>query len=83
MDIRTTLEALYDAFNAHDLDRIRRSFPRTVSWTCPEGAIRGGRTSRANRAFEQRWPHVEGLPDVHYGNAEHFVDLAATLRHSD
>jgi ketosteroid isomerase-like protein len=78
MDIRSTLIALCEAFNAHDLDRIMSHFADDCVLEMPRGPNPWG--SR----FEGK-PHVraalatrfEGLPDVHYANAEHFTDEAA------
>lgn len=78
MDIRSTLQALCDAFNAHDLDRIMAFFAEDCVLMMPRGpkpwgarfegkaAVRAGLASR-----------FEGLPDVHYGQQEHFVDAPA------
>jgi len=75
MDIRWTLIELCDAFNAHDLDRIMARFAEDVVLEMPRGADPWGtrfdgkdavRTGLAGR--------FAGLPDVHYGDAEHFVD---------
>lgn len=64
MDIRSTLTGLCVAFNAHDLDRIMEFFSDDCVLEMPRG--------------KERWgSRFEGLPDVHYGNAEHFVDSAA------
>ena len=68
------LEALLDAFNAHDLDRVMSFFAEDCVLEMPRGpeacgtrlvgieAVRKGLRSR-----------FEGLPDVHYGEPEHFV----------
>jgi ketosteroid isomerase-like protein len=77
MGIRSTLRELCEAFNAHDLDRVMAFFSDDVAWRCRGEASRGVLVSRANRTYAKRWQHVEGLPDVHYGNAEHFVDSTA------
>ncbi len=78
MDIRTTLTELCDAFNAHDLDRIMAHFSDDCVLEMPRGDKAWGtrfegkqqvRTALASR--------FAGLPDVHYGREEHFVDEAA------
>ena len=61
MDIRARLVEICDAFNAHDLDRIMSFFADDCVLETPKG----------NKPYGSRF---EGLPDVHYGNAEHFVD---------
>lgn len=78
MDIRAMLVDLAAAFNAHDLDRIMASFAEDCVLEMPRGAepwgarFEGRRDVRAALATR-----FEGLPDVHYGDAEHFVDEAA------
>ena len=78
MDIRTKLVELCDAFNAHDLDRIMSHFAEDCVLDMPRGPEPWGtryvgkdaaRTGLAGR--------FEGLPDVHYGDEEHFVDEGA------
>jgi ketosteroid isomerase-like protein len=77
MDIRSTLTGLCDAFNAHDLDRIMSFFADDCVLEMPRGGEPWGSrsTGKANvrAALASRF---EGLPDVHYGNAEHFADEA-------
>ena len=79
MDMRTTLLELCEAFNAHDLDRIMAFFADDCVLEMPRGAkpwgtrVEGKQDVRA--ALSTRF---EGLPDVHYGNEEHFVDPANT-----
>ena len=78
MDIRTTLTGLCETFNAHDLDRIMTFFADDCALEMPRGDKPWGtrvegkpqvRTALASR--------FEGLPDVHYGDEEHFVDEGA------
>ncbi|MGQ0575045.1 MAG: nuclear transport factor 2 family protein [Pseudonocardia sp.] len=69
-----TLNAITDAFNAHDLDAIMKFFAEDCSLDMPRGpepwgrrlvgkeAVRGGLASR-----------FAGLPDVHYGEGRHWV----------
>jgi ketosteroid isomerase-like protein len=80
MDIRTTLTGLCNAFNAHDLDRIMAYFADDCVLEMPKGGKPWGtrfegkpqvRTALASR--------FEGLPDVHYGSEEHFVDETAGI----
>lgn len=78
MDIRATLMALCEAFNAHDLDRVMTFFADDCVLEMPRGPkpwgtrLEGKQNVRA--ALASRF---EGLPDVHYGDDEHFVDAAA------
>jgi ketosteroid isomerase-like protein len=77
--IRQTLEGLCDAFNAHDLDRIMGFFADDCVLEMPRGSQPWGTRSEGKdnvrRALAGRF---EGLPDVHYGKALHFVDEAAS-----
>lgn len=78
MQIRETLTALCDAFNAHDLDRIMSHFADDCTLEMPRGPEPCGSRfigkADVRAALATRF---EGLPDVHYGNAQHFVDEAA------
>ena len=78
MDIRPTLKNLCAAFNAHDLDRIMAYFADDCVLEMPRGnrpwgsRFEGKANVRAALAMR-----FEGLPDVHYGDEEHFVDETA------
>lgn len=78
MDIRSTLKELCAAFNAHDLDRIMACFADDCVLEMPRGSRPWGSRfeGKANvrAALATRF---EGLPDVHYGDEEHFVDETA------
>jgi ketosteroid isomerase-like protein len=74
-DIRGKLIGLCEAFNAHDLDGIMDFFADDCVLEMPRGphpwgARFEGKTA-VRRALASRF---EGLPDVHYGDAEHYVD---------
>ena len=78
MDIRSTLVAICDAFNAHDLDRIMALFSDDCVLEMPRGDKPWGSRSEGRQAVREALAaRFAGLPDVHYGNAEHFVDAAA------
>jgi ketosteroid isomerase-like protein len=78
MDIRTTLTELCDAFNAHDLDRIMRLFAEDCVLEMPRGNKPYGTRYEGKLAVREGLAaRFEGLPDVHYGNARHFVDAEA------
>ena len=78
MDIRSTLTALCEAFNAHDLDRIMAFFADGCVLEMPRGSAPWGTRFEGKRAVREALAtRFEGLPDVHYGNDEHFVDEAA------
>jgi steroid delta-isomerase-like uncharacterized protein len=78
MDIRSTLVKLCEAFNAHDLDSIMAFFSDDCVLEMPRGNRPwGSRFEGKESVREALASRFEGLPDVHYGNAEHFVDAAA------
>jgi ketosteroid isomerase-like protein len=77
-EIRSTLAALCDAFNAHDLDRIMAFFAEDCVLEMPRGSEPFGARFTGKPAVRAALAtRFEGLPDVHYGDARHFVDLAA------
>lgn len=79
MDIRSTLAALCDAFNAHDLDRIMAFFADDCVLEMPRGEMPWGARFEGKAAVRRALAtRFEGLPDVHYGDAEHFVDEAGS-----
>jgi ketosteroid isomerase-like protein len=78
MDIGSALKALCEAFNAHDLDRIMAFFADDCVLEMPRGSKPwGARFEGKGNVREALATRFAGLPDVHYGNAEHFVDAAA------
>jgi steroid delta-isomerase-like uncharacterized protein len=78
MDIRSTLTALCEAFNAHDLDRILAFFAEDCVLEMPRGPEPwGARFEGKQQVRDALATRFAGLPDVHYGAAEHFVDSAA------
>jgi len=75
MDIRAKLTEICDAFNAHDLDRIMSFFADDCVLEMPRGnKPYGSRFEGKQNVRQGLAARFEGLPDVHYGNAEHFVD---------
>jgi ketosteroid isomerase-like protein len=78
MDIRSMLIGLCEAFNAHDLDRIMAFFSDDCVLEMPRGSEPwGSRFESKESVREALATRFRGLPDVHYGNDEHFVDAAA------
>jgi len=74
-DIRSTLEALCEAFNAHDLDAIMTHFADDCVLEMPRGPDPWGARSKGKTAVREALAgRFQGLPDVHYGDASHFVD---------
>ena len=75
-DIRNALLELCDAFNAHDLDRIMSWFADDCVLEMPKGKMPyGTRFAGKDSVRAGLASRFEGIPDVHYGNAEHFVDV--------
>ena len=78
MDIRATLQELCDAFNAHDLDRIMALFADDCVLEMPRGSKPWGTRFEGKATVREGLAtRFQGVPDVHYGNAEHFVDAGA------
>ena len=74
-DIRSTLEALCAAFNAHDLDAIMAHFADDCVLEMPRGPDPWGARAEGKTAVREALAgRFQGLPDVHYGDATHFVD---------
>jgi ketosteroid isomerase-like protein len=76
--ISLALEQLCDAFNEHNLDKIMSHFADDCVLEMPRGSqpwgLRSEGRENVRKALATRF---EGLPDVHYGNAQHFVDAGA------
>jgi ketosteroid isomerase-like protein len=74
-DIREELVGLCDAFNAHDLNRIMSFFADDSVLEMPRGPYPWGTRYEGREAVRNGLAsRFEGLPDVHYGDEEHFVD---------
>ena len=74
-----TLKKLCDAFNSHDLDAIMALFAEDCVLEMPRGPEPWGTRfegkENVRRGLATRF---EGVPDVHYGNEEHFFDQASS-----
>jgi len=74
-----TLRAVLDAFNRHDLDAIVSFFAEDAVFESPRGPdpwgtrFVGRENVRAGLA-----KRFEGIPDVHYGDDDHFLDVDGT-----
>jgi ketosteroid isomerase-like protein len=80
MDIRATLIELCAAFNAHDLDRIMTFFAEDCVLEMPRGNKPWGSRAEGKRDVRAALAtRFQGLPDVHYGSAEHFVDATGEM----
>ena len=81
--IRDRLQELCDGFNSHDLDRIMSLFAEDCVLEMPRGDKPWGNRMEGKDAVRQGLAsRFEGLPDVHYGDATHFVDEEANTRTS-
>ncbi len=78
-DIGEKLKQLCAAFNAHDLDGVMGHFADDCVLEMPRGDRPWG--SRCEGKADVRKAlagRFEGLPDVHYGSEQHFVDERAS-----
>ena len=70
----TTLKAVLDAFNAHDLDRIMSFFAEDCVMEMPRGPDPwGSRYSGLLAVREGLRARLIGIPDVQYTDDTHFV----------
>lgn len=70
----TSLAELLAAFNAHDLDAIMGFFADDCVLQTPRGADPGGTRFEGRDAVREGLAQrFRGLPDVHYGEDEHWV----------
>jgi len=68
------LEALIEAFNAHDLDRIMEFFTDDCVLETPRGTEPWGTRFEGRAAVRDGLAQrFQGIPDVHYGDDEHWV----------
>ena len=74
MTDEATLRDLVDAFNAHDLDRIMRFFTDDCVLETPRGNDPWGTRCSGRAAVRDGLAgRFAGIPDVHYGEDEHWV----------
>ena len=68
------LQVVLEAFNQHDLDKIMSFFSEEIVFDSPRGPDCWGRRfvglEEVRRGIAARF---EGIPDVHYGDDDHFV----------
>jgi steroid delta-isomerase-like uncharacterized protein len=68
------LKEFLDAFNRHDLDSIMNFFADDCVFYMPRGAKpRGDRFVGKNDVRSGLAKRFEGIPDVHYGDDQHWV----------
>lgn len=66
-------QALLDAFNAHDLDRVMSFFADDCTLDMPRGPDPWGQRFVGKSAVREGLAgRFKGLPDVHYGEARHW-----------
>jgi ketosteroid isomerase-like protein len=63
-----SLDALLDAFNAHDLDAIMSFFTEDSVLDTPRGQRFVGK-QEVRKGLQARF---DGIPDIHYGDARHW-----------
>ena len=74
MTDEATLRELVTAFNEHDLDRIMGFFTDDCVLDMPRGAEPGGTRYSGREAVRAGLAtRFSGLPDVHYGEDEHWI----------
>jgi steroid delta-isomerase-like uncharacterized protein len=68
------LDALLDAFNAHDLDAIMSFFTDDCVFDTPRGPAPGGHRlvgkEQVRKGFQARF---DGIPDIEYGQDRHWT----------
>jgi len=64
-----SLEAVLDAFNAHDVDAILSFFTEDCVLDTPRGQRLVGK-EQVRTGFQARF---DGIPDIHYGDDRHFA----------
>jgi ketosteroid isomerase-like protein len=68
------LQALLEAFNAHDLDAIMSFFTEDCVFDTPRGPAPGGRRlvgkQQVRKGFQAR---LDGIPDIDYGDDRHWT----------
>jgi ketosteroid isomerase-like protein len=69
-----TLKAIFDAFNAHDLDAIMDFFADDCSLDMPRGPDPWGQRFVGKAAVREGLAsRFKGLPDVHYSDDRHWI----------
>lgn len=69
-----SLQALLDAFNAHDVDAIMSFFTEDCVFDTPRGPAPGGQRlvgkPQVRKGFQARF---DGIPDIEYSQARHWT----------
>src|SRR5687768_4692458 len=75
-----TLKQIADAFNSHDLDRIMEFFSEDCSLDLPRGPEPWGQRfigkAQVREALAGRF---KGIPDVHYGDDNHWISADGNM----
>jgi len=68
------LQALLEAFNAHDVDAVMSFFTEDCVFDMPRGPAPGGRRligpDQVREGIQSRF---DGIPDIHYGDDRHWT----------
>jgi steroid delta-isomerase-like uncharacterized protein len=71
---KETLEAVLDAFNRHDVDRIMTYFTEDAVFESPRGPDPWGTRFEGRDAVRAGLAkRFAGIPDVHYADDDHFL----------
>ncbi len=74
-DAMQMLKAITTAFDEHDLDGIMAHFGDDAVFEAPRGTEPSGTRVVGREAIRQAFAaRFSGIPDVRYGNDQHFVD---------
>ena len=69
-----SLQALLDAFNAHDVDAVMSFFTEDCVFDMPRGPAPGGRRlTGPQQVREGIQSRFDGIPDIHYGDDRHWT----------
>ena len=73
-NMRQTLKAVLEAFNAHDIDSIMEFFVEDCVLEMPRGPNPWGTRHEGKPAVRTALAsRFAGIPNIHYGDAEHFI----------
>jgi ketosteroid isomerase-like protein len=68
------LKAILAAFNSHDVDAVMEFFAEDCALEMPRGPAPWGSRHRGSAAVRTALQsRFDGIPDVHYGDDEHYV----------
>jgi ketosteroid isomerase-like protein len=69
-----SLQAILDAFNAHDIDAIMSFFTDDCVFDMPRGPAPGGtRLTGRHQVRAGIQSRLDGIPDIHYGDDRHWI----------